>query len=688
MEGRATVERFAAYRHGNARVGHCAALRRRCGVIAGAVALLAGHSPAGRAQEVAAFRLTGVEGYASVRYLRDEYATRQLDAASRQDQADLREELFLMTHSYVYHPSFLALDLGAGPVFQRARTSLDGVDGSSSGTQYNLSARASFLRDKPYRGSLFYERLNPTVTVAPGSVVSQENKRYGFDLSLAAPLRLDIDGSRVRARGTSPDRIVDNQTDQFSLRASQRIGGLGLARFRYDFTGLGSSNGSPNLPIQSTTIDRNYYQIDTHLRYGEAQKYDLYSIASFEKQTYAIGSGGLPERNTRRLRLDLRGRESQRLNVFATYDYSSTDQTVSVVSLESASAGMSYDLTKELLLRLNARAQDIGGNQFDVRSRAADALVQYMRPLGPGMLNANYSLRYEQRDQQASAPQANIIGEAITLAGTTPVALARQRVVAGSVVVNNAARTQTFVEGIDYLLTLVGLQTRVQRIVGGSIVDGQDVAVDYAYDPGGTYAATQTDQTLNVDWSLGSYVNLYVRYVDQAPELRAGAPTTPLNAVQSTLYGTRMDMPLNLPIDVAIGGLYQREIFRETISPYRREQAELYVRSEPPFGSGQIRLGARRVNQDFERSPQDVRLVGYDLSVLTRHAHGVTVSANATYERDTGAPLLRTRQLATARAQWRYRRADLTMDFVRSRESQDGYERRRSLVQILLRRDF
>lgn len=687
MGARTPAERFMAHRHDNGRMVQCAALCRRCGVIAGAVALLGGHSSAGRAQEVTAFRLTGVEGYASMRYLRDEYATRQLGATLRQDQVDLREEVFLMTHSYVYHPSFLTLDLGAGPIFQRARTSLDDVEGASSSTRYNLSARATFLRDKPYRGSLFYERLNPTVTVSPGSVVSQENTRYGFDLSLPAPLRIDIDGSRLRTRGNSPDRVVDNQTEQFSLRASQPIGGLGVARFRYDFTGLGSSNGSPNLPIQSTTIDRNYYQFDTHLRFGEAQKYDLYNITSFESQKYTIGSGGPPDRKTRRLLLDLRGRESQRLNVFATYDYTSTDQTISVVSLQSASAGMSYSLTKELLLRLNARAQNAGGNQFDVRSRAADGLLQYTRPLGPGVLNANYSLRYEQRDQQATAPRANIVGEALTLAGTTPVALTRQRVVAGSVAVNNATRTQTFVEGIDYLLTLVGVETRVQRIVAGNIIDGEDVAVDYAYDAGGTYAAAQTDQTVNLDWSLGSFVNLYARYQDLAPALRSGTPTTPLNAVRSAMYGARMEVPLKLPIDVAIGGLYQRETVQETISPYRRAQAELYVQAEPPFGRGSIRLGARRVNQDFERSLQDVRLAGYDLSVRTQHEHGISVSANATYERDTGAPLARTRQVTTARVQWRYLRADLSMDFIRSRESQDSYERRRSLIQILLRRD-
>jgi len=96
---------------------------------------------------------------------------------------------------------------------------------------------------------------------------------------------------------------------------------------------------------------------------------------------------------------------------------------------------------------------------------------------------------------------------------------------------------------IVVVVSVVGLQTRLQRLVGGNLLDGQDVLVDYAFDVGGTFALKQTDQTLNVDWSLGNTLSLYFRYLDSAPRLASGAPTTPLNAVQSMLYGLRADGP-------------------------------------------------------------------------------------------------------------------------------------------------
>ena len=72
--------------------------------------------------EFAPFALTGYEGHVSTSYVSDEFLTRQAGSgsapSSTQRQSDLRVEAFLMTHSYVYHPKFLTLDLGGGPIFQ------------------------------------------------------------------------------------------------------------------------------------------------------------------------------------------------------------------------------------------------------------------------------------------------------------------------------------------------------------------------------------------------------------------------------------------------------------------------------------------------------------------------------------------------------------------------------------------
>lgn len=667
-----------------------AGIRRRSGLVAaGVLALLGSIATDGRAQEIAPFRLTGVEGYASARFLRDEITTQQSGARSRQELSDMREEVFVMTHSYVYHPSFLTLDLGAGPIFQRGRFSTDSGDTSSSSTLYNLSARASFLREKPYRGSLFYEHLNPTLSVSPDLVMTQENTRYGFDASTLVPMPVNVDASRFRTQGRSAERIADEQIDQFNLRASQAIGRLGSTQLRYQSTQQDSLSGSPNLPVQRTNSDRQNYQLETRLRFGAREQFDLFNLVMYDTQAYGLSQSALPERNDHRFLLDLRGRHSERVNSFGTYNYSSTEQGVLFTTLNAGSAGVSYAPTMDLSWLLSARAEDIRATQLVARSQGADGSVQYRHPLGRGVLSTGYGLRYDQRRQEATAPQASVIGESVTLTGTTPVPLSQGRVVAGGVVVSNATRTQTFTEGIDYVLSVLGLQTRLQRLVAGSILDGETVLADYAYDVGGTFALNQTDQTLNVNWGLANYLNVYFRYFDSAPRLTSGTLTSPLNPAESTIYGARADVPLNRADEWVLGGSYEQEDRREVIAPYTRQQYDVYAQTEvSSFGPGNIRVSRRRVNQDFENTSEDVRLTGYDVSLWTRHPLGVDLSARASYERDTGGQVPRTRQLATAKAQWRYRRASLTMDITRTRETQGAFERNRTLAQILLRRDF
>ena len=655
----------------------------------GCLAVLLVGAAAVHAQETAPFRLTGIEGYVGARYLEDGLDTRQGGIGSRQRQRDLRTELFVMTHSYVYHPNFLTLDIGGGPILQQGRASAEPETTSSSSTLYNFVTRASFLNDKPYRGLAFYEHLNPTVSVAPGVVLTQENERYGAEASTLVPLPVYLDASRSRTRGSSAERVVDEDLSQFGLRASQALGRGGLTEFRYRASEQESMSGSPNLPVQRTSIDRQSYQLDTRVRLGARGQFDLFNLVSYDTQAFGLSQSPLPERTDRRFLLDLRAGHTERLKSFASLTHTSSDEGTLQARLNSGVAGLNYDPSEAWSLRASGRAEDNRTTQFSVRSQGAEGAVQHRRPLARGQLTAGYTARFDRREQEAALVQAGVPGERLTLTGTTPVALAQPRVVPGSVVVSNATRTQTFVEGLDYQLSVLGLTTRVQRLVGGNILDGQEVLVDYSFDTGGTFAVDQVDQALNVNWGLGGILDLYARYFESAPQLTSGVPTTPLNEVRSTLVGSRADVPLNLAFDLTLGGLYEHESRRETILPSQRRQAELYAQTgEPFFGTGHFRVTARRVDQAFETSAQDVRLRGYDLRLATRHPLGLEISANATYERDTGAIEERSRRLAAARAQWRYRQASLVMDYTRVRETQGAFERRRTLAQVLLRRDF
>lgn len=672
-----------------------AAPRRKTGAVAVLIASIGWNAMNSHAQEVAPYRLTGVDGHVSMRYVRDEYRTGEVtpssgSAGSYQAFSDLRTEVFLMTHGYVYHPNFLMLDLGGGPVLERSSSVSDGVGTQAQDEFYNFATRGTFFREKPYRGSVFYEHLNPTLNVAPGQVLTQENTRYGFDFSLLSPLTpapLYVDATRSHTQGRSADRIIDDRIDRLNLRSSWSWGPPGYSEVQYLSTQQESFSGSPDLPVQGSTFDESRFTLDSRFKFGDRRQYDVINLVALDSQQYTLEQSSIPDRTAAQFLLNLIGRHSAQVNSFGSYNYNSSEQGLQTYTLQSGNVGMNYWPTETLALTAGMRADDNRTTEFSSRSQGGDGSVTVRRPLARGIAQLNYGVRYLQFDQQAAAPQTNVIGDRVTLTGTTPVALARPSVVAGSVVVSNDTRTQTFVDGLDYTLTVVGLETRLQRLVGGSIVDGQAVLVDYSYDVGGTYAYNQIDQTLGGSWTLGQYAHLYFRYLDAAPRLTSGQPSSPLNSIQSTVYGARAEAPLGRFSEIALGGDYEYEDRRETISPYRREAYDFYVRTEDPiFGTGNMQLLMRHARVDYDFSAQDVNLVGYDFSLATRHPVGIDLSVNAGYEIDDGAPTIRRRTTAAAKAQWRYRRVVLAVEFLYTRDVQGEFERTRTLGQVLLRR--
>jgi hypothetical protein len=662
-------------------------------VAGGLFALLLGYAAIGCAQEIAPFRLLGVDGYVSSRYARDQYVTEQPGGArSQQGQSDLRHEVFLTTHSYVYHPNFLLLDIGGGPILQQASFDTDTGRTESRGTLYNFAARATLLRDKPYRGSVFYEHLNPTLNIGPGQVINQQSERYGFDASLLSPVTpipLFLEASRSHFQGQGADRIIDDQLDQFSLRGSYTFDALGSTQVRYQSTRQESFNGSLSLPIQQATSDNREFSVDSHFTFGADRQYDLTHLLTLSSQDYFLSQGSFPARKDLRFLLNLRGRHSSELQSYANYNHNRSEQGTFDSVLDAGSAGVTYIASKDLSLSAGVLGDDLRNSQVSTRTLGANGSAQYQRELPLGAAQTSYGVRYAQRDQEAAAPQTNIIGERLVLPGTANVPLANARVVAGSVVLSNATRTQVYVEGFDYVLSVLGQQTRVQRVITGNILDGQEVLVDYAYDVGGTYSYNQLDQSLNLNWAMSRYFNVYYRFTDSAPHLTSGTPSSPLNSVRSNLAGARADVPLRFGVDVTVGGGYEYEDRRETISPYLRSSYDGYIEGvEPFFDRGTVRLTARRNRIEYETSPQNVDLTGYEIRLWARHPLGIDISADASYEEDTGGIVPRSRTAASIKAQWRVRKLTLTANFGHSQESQGGSEQRRTLFQVFLRRDI
>lgn len=655
-----------------------------------------GRNPPVVDQEIAPFRLTGVEGHVLARYLTDDnFNSQQLGSAgTRTRQSNVIEEVFLLTHSYVYHPSLLSLDLGGGPVLDRSRYELDGAPTDGNRRLYNLKARATVLRDKPYSAALFYDRQNQNQNLGPALELLTENRRYGASLALrnpVTPMPLKLEFTRSDNHGRGSGQTLDDRIDQMRLTTSANIGKIGISNFQYLGSHQDSLSGSASLPVQPSQFNSSSAYLDTRLKLGARNQYDLANTIALNNNNYTVGQALSTQLRDFNFGLDLRDWHSDDLQTYGRYNFVTNKQREESLQANSAGAGINYRFNPAFSGSLAVRGEVNRGSHLDSSLYAIDGSTQYQQTLPLGQAMVAYTFSYSQRDQQATALQSRMLGERLTLTGTTSVTLGKQQIVAGTVVVSNLTRSQIFVEGQDYVLSQLGLKLRVQRLVGGNILDGQEVLVDYDFELGGSYALSQLDNSISLSWAYKSLLSMLARYTDSAPRLESGAPTTPLNPASSILYSLQAEIPLSLLWQQQLlGANAERESRREVILPYRRTSYETYVQVDLPLvDSGAIRLGSRRLQVDYGNDQaQDVNLRAYDLRLWLRLANSVDVSVDATRERDTGTPVLRERSFRSARAQWRQRKLVWTFSLTRTHELQGSAESKRTFGQMLLRRDF
>jgi hypothetical protein len=254
--------------------------------------------------------------------------------------------------------------------------------------------------------------------------------------------------------------------------------------------------------------------------------------------------------------------------------------------------------------------------------------------------------------------------------------------------VSNLTRTQTYLEGVDYTVTVVGVETRLQRVVGGNIVDGQSLLVDYEFDVGGSFGYRQQDQTASLNWSYRGVFNAYLRHLESTPTLTSGQPTFSLNRVRSDIIGARADMPLRARLDMLAGGFIEHEDRAETISPFQRSAQEAYLQSEEPISGGSVRFALRRTRVDYQNASQGVNLHAYDLRYWSRRLWGLDLAAELSRETDSGGAVPRRRDVFSIKSLWVYRKVRVSLDLGRTREMQGPVERTRSGGRLLMRRDF
>lgn len=640
--------------------------------------------------DITAFRLTGIEGHVEVRYSDDEQSTRSGGISLfGKTRTLIEEEIYLLTHSYIYHPRFLMIDLGLGPSFQQKHVDSSTGDVDENESPYNVDARLRFLEGKPYPLTLFYSRKNQ----AHGESLDRIESRYtrqGYNFNLRKsfiPADINIEGSRAKSEGTGFDYRYDDSVDLFNFRSTIPTGEHGNHQLNYNNREVTSRTGRLSLPVQQSVLKAESATLNSRLSFGDLRQLRLSNNISYQIQENS--------RSLKDLRLSpiLHWQHSDDLRSYYRFNYLDNEQNQVTSQNRSMAAGFQHQMSEDLgyAAELHSNNSEITGSALT--SYGTSTSVNSSHKLSFGRLGLSAGARYDVYDRVVSAnPQ--IVGESHILTGTTPVQLSRDHSVAATIRVFEVFPGGTEQErtvgtgsgcsaGFDILLLAIGVKTEILNCNGIAGVDMQ-VKVDYEYDPGGTveYATFSHNYQANLD--LFRYYKVYVRFSDSNNSIRSGFSTLPLDEVQSMLFVAQVDYPLHGIVN--LGSKVTHEKQNGTFTSFDRDTVNFYAQFA--IWSGNLMLSHDRVQQDYIGVSQDTDMVRNRLNFRAHPWKNISISLELSDEEDTGGSVPRRSSFQNLAFDWSIRKLKLRAE---ARFAQDEYgfsERDHSKILLTLRRDF
>ena len=638
------------------------------------------------AEEITPFKLTGVEGHVEIRFRED---SQDIDGSLEKRQS-LEEEVFVLTHSYVYHPKFLKVDFGVGPLFRRDELDLSGLSRRDDSTEYNLTARLSFLEEKPYPFLLFYDRSHPSVSLNLTDRFVQDTQKYGLNFRLKKPLTpvgMTLEATRQETEGQGFDLRIKDTTDQVTFRADMEIAEDGYGRLTLTHTGLVSESGFLALPVQRTEVDTDSVSFDTRVFFGADNEYQFIGLFGYMDQG--------PVRPLRELRAspEFRWRHNKDLESYYRAGFLNSRQEELESTTINLAGGFRYDWAENLAVNGELKADSVDTTGLELTSYGASGQASYEKKLEYGLLSfsAGVNLNYFDRVVTQNVPVRDLI---VNLVGTNTQFLPHENIVKTSIRVFRIFGGGTEVEltvgvdgvcdgTIDILITSIGTRSQIENCNGA--IDGDiQVSVDYEYDPGGTVAYSEFTQNYQANLQLFNYYRIYARFRDTNASIRSGVPTIPLSESRNYLIGAAVDYPLNEWITAGAEGILETE--DSTLTSFDRDTVDVYVQFA--VLSGSLRLSGRSLKVDYEGTTEDVDLVRCGLQLRARPWYRVHMTLDLSDEEDVGRSLVRKRRNHSLNIEWRIRKLFLKVEARYVNDITGNSERDRRLLRLSVRRQF
>ena len=605
----------------------------------------------GGCAEFTFFKLTDASGALKLEYSLDE---KKIDKAKGLDLNEQRitweEELTLATQSYIFHPNLLLMDLSGGVRFDQKRVKSDLPGNSSRETVYDFSGKWSFFNYKSYPFNLYYRLSHPTQSVGIADSLDVQQESYGMDVFLrrplvSAPVRLLVDHSTNSGENTT--RIIDTSMDSVSLRVSFDITENGRGNVALGTTSQKSASGSKSLPIQETRSDIDSFRWDSNVHFGEQQNASLRNYLTLSSETRTNAD----QRDQANFYNHLMWELDDTFKLYNTYSYTGVDFVKNKTDSHTLSVGARKELGESWIIGSDLEASRETANEFNLIVKKVTGNLNYMKEINDRWnTNAAYSTSLTISSQVTEQLVRSVYDESHVLSGLTDVSLGSEYIVPGSIVVYNLTHSQTYIENADYRVTVVGTETRIERLAAGNIVDGETVLVDYDYELDGSYDYQQINQSLSLRYTLDRRFGFFANYNATRPKLLAGTSDRDLIAIETYSYGTDGWTRVSQISQISWSLEFQRRL--TDLNPFKRGQIGLNYSTGLPFYSGFASLDSEYEYQDNENSPIDVQQTSYRARFSFRPTWRSTTSLELSYRKDTGGEIFKDYSDSVLRYDW------------------------------------
>ena len=622
-------------------------------------------------EEITSFKLTNFDGDFVLRYLYDEQTQTSSGVETLSDaRPTFQEELKLSTSSYIYHPNLLKMDISGSLLLDQSSNESIGSESSNESELVNFNSIFNFLEKKPYPITLYYNQQNPSTTAGETGRFIQENIRYGIDVAImkpVSPVLISLKAYRQTLEGEGADQVVDDEKKQASVRFYLANTPGSHMELTHEESQLISNSGSSssNLTIDERVVDRRQTVFSSQDVFGVNNEIKFTTDLSRKIQDQ------YPVTDELIFAPALSWKHNNNLDSFYRMNYTDLTEESFESHLKKIDAGLNHH-TNTMNTGVSLQGEDNETTKVDSTLSGLKFQYAYKKPLTIGEFKFNFNSVYDVRDQVSNVAfnLAEVFGESHILDGITLVTLGRDDIVKNSIVVSNESRTQIFVEDVDYRITVLGVKTRIERLIGGSILNGQVVLVDYSYNTGGTFAYDMAINNMNINWAISNSYDVYLRYSDTDINLQEGSPSIALNSVTSFTAGISVNKSLNNGIQIG-GELYQ-ENRKEDINPYLKQNIDAFVELPLPQLTS-LRLSARRSIQDYDEPGDDNDNDTKDLTIRIKSRPWLrgNMSWESSYKSDITGMNKRLMLRHRLRLSWKLRQLALSASINFQKEQQE-----------------